>query len=388
MEINGKTYRNLESQVAYLTDVWNNQVALNEMGIKVVGHVDTEAEIPDGTYEYGDAYMVGTEVPYTMFVWTRADLSHTADYWFNVGKFPLPGPKGDKGDSAKISAIGTTSITTANYENQEGIVGIMSRTIAYDNGDEGDINESYTIPLTVNTNDFTIKPQTDSPRINLDLNHTKLATKYFAIPSEKKWTIVGTNGSGGIEYYAVKSDSDTKWSIVQRDANGGIVVGLVTTGLVRTDMMRGVYIDNKNATATMEIDKLCKTYVGNTYTELNKLDGSSNMLKVTYNNTTSVNTTLSKLFTDRTNPPMNILMIDEEVFNTTTYPNNKGILHLSNYQCPISGLHEYTYTTQIPGYYIVYKITDESNGQDTSDDLWSMNRSIYKMGTEVQPSEM
>ena len=85
---------------------------------------------------------------------------------------------------------------------------------------------------------------------------------------------------------------------------------------------------------------------------------------------------------------MNILMTDEEVFNSTTYPNKQGILHLSNYQCPISGLHEYTYTTQIPGYYIVYKITDESNGQDTSSDLWSMNRSIYKMGTEVQPSEM
>ena len=375
MEINGKTYRNLESQVAYLTDVWNNQVALNEMGIKVVGHVDTEAEIPESTYEYGDAYMVGTEVPYTMFVWTRADLSHSSDYWFNVGNFPLPGPKGEKGDTTRLDWIDNTSTETASLTDN-GITHTLIGRAGYSNGDERSISINEITPLTFNANDFS--PVKNDNKITLDLNHTKLATKYFAIPSGKTMVLAGIKGDGAVNYFPVSREPNA-WSIVQRYDNGGI------DGYT----FRGVFLaDANNTSSDMNISKLYHTYIGNTYNCLNSGKQSGGIYNIIYSAEVAVNNALHGIFYDRANPPMNILMTDAEVFNSTTYPNNQGILHLSNYQCPISGLHEYTYTTQIPGYYIVYKITDESNGQDTSSDLWSMNRSIYKMGTEVQPEDM
>ena len=375
MEINGKTYRNLESQVAYLTDVWNNQVALNEMGIKVVGHVDTEAEIPESTYEYGDAYMIGTEAPYTMFVWTRADLSHSSDYWFNVGKFPQQGPKGDKGDTTELNQVDSTSNTTATLTDN-GITHTLTGKAIYSNGDERSISIDEITPLTFNANDFS--PITSDNKVTLDLNHTKLATKYFPMPSGKTMIVAGVKGDGSVNYFPVSREPNA-WSIVQRYDNGGI------DGYT----FRGVFlVDAHNTSSDMNISKLYHTYIGNTYNCLNYGKQSGGTNSIYYSTEIEVNAQLHAIFYDRTNPPMNILMTDEEVFNSTTYPNKRGILHLSNYQCPISGLHEYTYTTQIPGYYIVYKITDESNGQDTSSDLWSMNRSIYKMGTEVQPSEM
>lgn len=87
---------NLQSTVSYLLSLHKNQAEWNLLGLKVIGHVDA-LPIPDGNYEYGDVYTVGTEVPYDMWVFTRADDAHQADYWFNIGKFPLPGPQGEKG---------------------------------------------------------------------------------------------------------------------------------------------------------------------------------------------------------------------------------------------------------------------------------------------------
>lgn len=93
----GKVYRNLEGQVAYLTEYLRANAAAAELGIKVVGQADNISDIPDGEYEYGDAYMIGTEAPFEMCIWTRANGTHPEDYWFNVGNFPMPGPKGDTG---------------------------------------------------------------------------------------------------------------------------------------------------------------------------------------------------------------------------------------------------------------------------------------------------
>lgn len=386
MEINGKTYRNLESQVAYLTDVWNNQVALNEMGIKVVGHVDTETEIPDGTYEYGDAYMVGTEVPYTMYVWTRADLSHTTDYWFNVGKFPLPGPHGEQGDTTELNQVDSTSNTTVALTDN-GITHTLTGRAIYSNGDERNISIDEITPLTFNANDFS--PVTSDNKVTLDLNHTKLATKYYPMQSGVN-RVPYVNKSGTMGSLQVIADTAQNWSIVQRDGNGKIVANQFDGSLSGdyANIKRVYYVDiDKKYYASRNITDINRGTASSVYSLLNS-DNFGDTQYITYTNGTTTDAKLPKLFNNRTDPPMNILMTDEEVFNSTTYPNKKGILHLSNYQCPISGLHEYTYTTQIPGYYIVYKITDESNGQDTSSDLWSMNRSIYKMGTEVQPSEM
>lgn len=109
----GKQYRNLEEQVlknkSDIEFMLEQEGALNEFGIKVIGQVETIADLPDpSTYqgEYGDAYAIGESSPYTLYIWTRANGTHPADYWFNIGKFPLVGPQGPKGEDGAPGAQG------------------------------------------------------------------------------------------------------------------------------------------------------------------------------------------------------------------------------------------------------------------------------------------
>ena len=109
----GKQYRNLEEQVlknkSDIEFMLEQEGALNEFGIKVIGQVETIADLPDpSTYqgEYGDAYAIGESSPYTLYIWTRANGTHPTDYWFNIGKFPLVGPQGPKGEDGAPGAQG------------------------------------------------------------------------------------------------------------------------------------------------------------------------------------------------------------------------------------------------------------------------------------------
>ena len=116
-----KEFRNLEEQVAWnknmITGIVNQTVSLAAFGIRTVNKVIKAEQIPDPeTYktnnpdwQYGDAFAVGTEAPFYFWVLTRADDTHTKDYWFDLGKFPAPGPqgpKGEKGDPGQDGTIG------------------------------------------------------------------------------------------------------------------------------------------------------------------------------------------------------------------------------------------------------------------------------------------
>ena len=102
--IDNVQYRNLEEQVKKNMDdiqyMLEEEGVLNEFGIKVVGQITSDNQLPDpATYtgEYGDAYAVGTAAPYTLYIYTRANGTHPTDYWFNIGQFPapstVPGPR-------------------------------------------------------------------------------------------------------------------------------------------------------------------------------------------------------------------------------------------------------------------------------------------------------
>ena len=93
LTFNGKVFRNLQEQVQYIT-LWLSANSLaNEMGIKTLGRVDSEADLPvndpDHPFQYGDAYMVGEEgeTPYRMSIWTR-DSGDGNPGWFDIGYFP------------------------------------------------------------------------------------------------------------------------------------------------------------------------------------------------------------------------------------------------------------------------------------------------------------
>lgn len=120
LNFGNKEFRNLQEQVfKNMRDIENlNQgaVVLDEFGIKVIGQVDTVMEMPtvadykenNPDWEYGDAYAVGTEAPYTLYILTRENETHAEDFWFDIGDFPAPGPQGPQGPQGETGPQGQT----------------------------------------------------------------------------------------------------------------------------------------------------------------------------------------------------------------------------------------------------------------------------------------
>ena len=135
LTVNGKEFRNLEEQVlknqSDIKFIKNEQGVLNQFGIKVVGQGADLLDLPTveefkqsyPEWEYGDTYAIGTVPPYSLYVLTRANVSNAEDYWFDIGDFPAPGPKGDTGDQGPAGEVGPRGI-----QGPQGIQGIQGRT--------------------------------------------------------------------------------------------------------------------------------------------------------------------------------------------------------------------------------------------------------------------
>lgn len=125
LKFGNKEFRNLQEQVLKnmrdIADLKSSGLVLDEFGIKIVGQESSVANMPtvadykatNPDWAYGDAYAIGTEAPYTLYVLTREDDNHIEDYWFNIGRFPEPGPQGPKGDTGDIGPQGQTGPTGA-----------------------------------------------------------------------------------------------------------------------------------------------------------------------------------------------------------------------------------------------------------------------------------
>ena len=119
LKFGNKEFRNLQEQVAenmrQIDGIVKGSAVLSEFGIKVVGTVETLADLPTVAeykeehpydWEYGDSFAVGTEAPYEFYILTRKDDDHAADYWFDIGRFPEPGPQGEQGIQGPQGAQG------------------------------------------------------------------------------------------------------------------------------------------------------------------------------------------------------------------------------------------------------------------------------------------
>lgn len=113
LKYDGKEYRNLQEQVLKNKDDINRIIEsselINDYGLHIVGSVADAADLPDPqtyTGNYGDCYTVGTESDYNIYIFTRPMDGEQYPSWFNLGRFPSPGPQGPMGPQGPIGATG------------------------------------------------------------------------------------------------------------------------------------------------------------------------------------------------------------------------------------------------------------------------------------------
>lgn len=249
--IRGKEFRNLEEQVlknqADLDSLYGSQVVLNEFGIKVIGQIESVADLPTTSEEFGDAYAVGVESPFELYVWTRPNDSHVNSYWFNIGYFPMPGPQGEEGTPG-INGIGISSITLDNGTNVE--TGTKyTMTITYTNNTQS--TQSFIAPFgNFNTNQMNAVNSgiTSSLVTQIGTNQTDIANKVNKTTTGLK--LYGTNANGEqttVPYGTVAA----QFSIVQRKTDGQIAVP--TTPSANGDATSKSYVDRISDYSTNEV---------------------------------------------------------------------------------------------------------------------------------------
>ena len=111
-----KVYRNLTEQVSKnefdILRLLEGDATLAQFGLKVV-NISSTAPIAKPTPIEGDesvfgyAWLVGSEVPHQMYVWTRTERNLEGE-WVDIGQFPMPGPQGATGATGPQGATGAT----------------------------------------------------------------------------------------------------------------------------------------------------------------------------------------------------------------------------------------------------------------------------------------
>lgn len=160
LTIGNEEFRNLEEQVEKnkndILYMLEEEGTLNQFGIKVVEQVTTPDELPvpsSYTGDFGDAYAVGSISPYTLYIYTRANGTHPNNYWFNIGQFPLQGPKGADGATGARGPQGPEGKQgPQGPQGKQGPQGIQGPTgprgpqgIQGDPGPKGDPGQSFQI---------------------------------------------------------------------------------------------------------------------------------------------------------------------------------------------------------------------------------------------------
>lgn len=238
----GKTLRNLQEQVEKNKEdilfILEQEGTLNQFGIKVIGQADTEAELPTvadykashADWAYGDTYAIGTESPYVLDVLTRANGTHPNDYWFNIGTFPLAGPKGYKGDPGigidTMQVIdfpsGAHSVT---YNTKDGTKVHGTMDLTYMDGDstvtENVGNVTVDIPI-VYKNGLKADSTMNNDMVEVQVDFEKVVKKPATVASQNQAVVINNNGdSVGV---AVQNSAPTSGSIAQRTADGCLKV--------------------------------------------------------------------------------------------------------------------------------------------------------------------
>lgn len=109
---NGMTFRNLQEQVYYLSDLIGDATDIVK---NVTGKVNAASALPDYKSQVlGTTYAVGNNAPYSYYVATTSG-------WLNLGIFPKAGPSGTNGKDGNsiffTNLQGDSQTTTINLSN-------------------------------------------------------------------------------------------------------------------------------------------------------------------------------------------------------------------------------------------------------------------------------
>ena len=109
---NGMTFRNLQEQVYYLSDLIGDATDIVK---NVTGKISAASALPDYKSQVlGTTYAVGTNAPYSYYVATTSG-------WLNLGVFPKAGPSGTNGKDGNsiffTNLQGDSQTTTINLSN-------------------------------------------------------------------------------------------------------------------------------------------------------------------------------------------------------------------------------------------------------------------------------
>ena len=264
---------NLQTAVGYLVSLHENEYQWNLLGVKVIGVAATEADIPDGTYEYGDAYEVGTEPPYDLYIYTRPDGKvHTEGYWFNTGKFPMPGPQGPKGDGLEqINSWANGTVGNVTYDTTNGAKVIQTTTVDYTDSTDGSTKQQQfdtttTVPI-VPGKYISMNATSDNKKMEVKVDDTALALDYFKIDkSDYPAAMVPTYYKGQQGYKLIGYQSGIG-SLVMRGGNGEIKCDAIDANYwrnldgnqalvftdVKSQLTNGSFVVPKTATDTGSI---------------------------------------------------------------------------------------------------------------------------------------
>ena len=246
---------NLQKTVAYLLSLHKNEYEWNLLGIRVIG-VKEALPIPDGTYDYGDAYMIGNKTDgFELGIYTRADEFHSEAYWFDVGKFPKPGPKGDKGDGIEaIDSATTGTVQDVDYNITGGSTVTSQAAIKYTDSTDG----------TIKTQDFQlisilpIKPgkyismdaTADKQMMEVNVDDTKLSLDYWKIKKESFTVPIWAAGFSDTRKF---SSSLTQNTFAYRDEKGNCTFNGTLTNYISDPRNK-----SENNTSIGEISHACK----------------------------------------------------------------------------------------------------------------------------------
>ena len=207
LKFGNREFRNLQEQVKKNMDdimfILQEEGVLNEFGIKVVGQEEDVADLPTvedykeetADWAYGDAYAIGTEAPYELYILTRANGTHPDDYWFNIGEFPMPGPQGETGQQGPKGDTGATG--AQGPQGERGFTGAQGPQ-----GEKGDKGETGATPVIImQTPSVTTLDPYSSATAAVTVGGTVSSPTFkfeFGIPQGLPGSVAGSLPWGGI----------------------------------------------------------------------------------------------------------------------------------------------------------------------------------------------